>query len=377
MQGGGRKVLHLADVHLDRPFIGLSVPDARERRNELRDALDRALVLAAERGVSAITVGGDLWEDEHVTPDTCKWVADRFARAGIPVVVIAGNHDPLRAGGPYSRVEWPENVHLFPADADVHEFRLGSLSLWGVSWGTVPLHARWLESFRVPEDGRSHVLMLHGTTGGAAFQDRAHCPFTGDAVRAAGFELCLAGHLHSAGMRDGIVLYPGSPEPLAWDETGRHSVAVVELVPGGQPSVGLVDFNHRRYVVRNVDCEGARSSADVERALDDAVADATMEFGEGLCLRALLQGRVEVGCEIDLDALRTRSGGLSMLELRDDTRPAFDLDALAEGHTALATFVQDMNARIDASEPQEREPLELALELGLRAMHGDPLDHAS
>ncbi len=370
-------MLHLADVHLDRPFIGLSVTDARERRNELRDALDRALVLAAERGVSAITVGGDLWEDEHVTPDTCKWVADRFARAGVPVVLIAGNHDPLRAGGPYSRVEWPENVHLFPADANVHEYRLGSLSLWGVSWGAVPLHARWLENVRVPEDGRNHVLMLHGTAGGAAFQDGAHCPFTGDAVRAAGFELCLAGHLHSGGMRDGIVLYPGSPEPLAWDETGRHSVAVVELFPGGQPSVDLVDFNHRRYAVRNVDCEGARSSADVERALDDAVADATTEFGEGLCLRALLQGRVEVGCEIDLNALRTRSGGLLMLELRDDTRPAFDLDALADGHTALATFVRDMNARLDASEPQEREPLELALELGLRAMHGDPLGHAS
>jgi DNA repair exonuclease SbcCD nuclease subunit len=100
MHGGGPKVLHLADVHLDRPFIGLSVAVARQRRNELRDALDRALVLAAERGVSVITLGGDLWEDEHVTPDTCKWVADRFASAGVPVVVIAGNHDPLRAGGP-------------------------------------------------------------------------------------------------------------------------------------------------------------------------------------------------------------------------------------------------------------------------------------
>ncbi len=75
-----------------------------------------------------------------------------------------------------------------------------------------------------------------------------------------GFDLCLAGHLHSGGMRDDLVLYPGSPEPLAWDETGRHCVAVVELVPGRQPGVDLVDFNRRRYAVRNVNCEGARSS---------------------------------------------------------------------------------------------------------------------
>src|SRR6185437_4795784 len=265
---GAVKVLHLADVHLDRPFVGLPLGDARERRNELRAALERALALASEIEVDLITIGGDRGEDEHVTPDTCKWGAGRLARTGVPVCLIAGNHDPLRPGGPYRRTDWPQNVHLFPVGGSgASEFRLGAVSVWGSSWGAVPSHADWLSSFRVPDDGRAHLLLLHGTSGPAAFQDGAHCPFAAQAVRAAGFQLCLAGHLHAAGTRDEIVIYPGSLEPLAWGETDRHGVAIVHLPPGGTAEVELREMNRRRYAELSLSCDGAESSAEVESAL--------------------------------------------------------------------------------------------------------------
>jgi DNA repair protein SbcD/Mre11 len=369
-------LLHLADVHLDRPFGGLSLGDARERRNELRAALERALFVASEVGADAITIGGDLWEDEHVTPDTCRWVAERLAQTGVPVCLVAGNHDPLRPGGPYRRTEWPENVHLFPADASgPSEFRLGNLSIWGISWGPAPLHGEWLGTFKVPDDGRSHVLLLHGTSGAAAFQEGAHCPFTAQAVRASGFQLCLAGHLHAAGVREDTVVYPGSLEPLAWDETDRHGVAIVQMPVQDPPEVELRELNRRRYAERSVNCDGAQSSADVQSALDETIAGALAELGEGLCLRASLEGRIAVDCEIDLPALSTRGAALAMFEIRDKTKPAFDLDALAEGPTALATFVRDLRARLVEAQSEERETLKTALELGLRAMHGDWLGH--
>jgi DNA repair exonuclease SbcCD nuclease subunit len=371
------RVLHLADAHLDRPFVGLPLGDARERRTELRAAMERALGLASEIQADVITIGGDLWEDEHITPDTCKWVAEHLAMTDLPVCVVAGNHDPLRPGGPYRRTEWPENVHIFPAEANgLSEFRLGALSIWGTSWGPAPLRAEWLDAFKVPDDGRAHVLLLHGTSGAAAFQEGAHCPFTAQAVRASGFQLCLAGHLHAAGVREDTVVYPGSLEPLTWDETGSHGVAIVQISLERPPDVELRELNRRRYAERSVNCDGAQSSADVQSALDEAIALALVELGEGLCLRISLEGRIAVDCEIDLPALSRRGSALAMLEIRDQTKPAFDLDALAEGHTALATFVEDMRARLAAAQPGEHETLTTALELGLRAMHGDWLPHA-
>lgn len=369
------KILHIADVHLDRPFVGMSTDTARERRRDLRDAFDRCLALGQSHDVDAVTIGGDLWENEHVTPDTCRWVADRLGRLHLPVVMIAGNHDPLTRGGPYQRVEWPENVHLLPAERGLQKHDVGPVSIWGMSWGASPLTSEALSQFTAPSEG-THLLLLHGTVASAAFQDDAHCRFSAETVRQAGFALCLAGHLHAGGLRDPIVLYPGSPEPLAWDETGQHAAAIIELDDGAPPQTQLIDINERRYAEITVDCGGATSSADIEQALTQAISTVDGPR-EGLCLRAVLRGRVEPDCRIDVSALCDPERGLTQLELRNETQPAFDIEMLAEQPTAIGAFVTSLQKQIEESEQDQRPLLQLALDLGLRAMHGDDLANAS
>ena len=387
------QLLHIADLHLDRPFVGLSPEQARVRRGALRDALDRALHVALDREVELITIGGDLWEEEHVLPDTCRWVADRLDAAGVPVAIVAGNHDPLRRDGAWERTSWPANVTLLGAGA-LHELALGELSVWGASWGAEPLSARFLEGFSVPEDGRSHLLLIHGTfvdaspvparsTEGSssALGERGglHCPFSRESVRRAGFDLCLAGHLHGGGVREGMVVYPGSPEPLAWDETGRHALALVGIEREAAPRVELIDVNSRGVGRIEVDCEGACSSADLERALGSAL-EGVLRAREArplrLSLRAVLLGRIAPDCDVDLERLASIEHGLELLELHDRTSPSFDLDALAAQTSALGAFVRGLRARIEATSPSgdSRRTLELALEMGLKAMHGDRLE---
>lgn len=62
----------MADVHLDRPFVGLARADARARRAEVRETFRKALGIARERSVDVITIGGDLWEDENVVADASQ-----------------------------------------------------------------------------------------------------------------------------------------------------------------------------------------------------------------------------------------------------------------------------------------------------------------
>lgn len=217
----------------------------------------------------------------------------------------------------------------------------------------------------MPADGRRHVLLLHGTCG-TAFDGTPHCPFTAEDVRRAGFDVCLAGHLHAGGVRDGVVVYPGSPEPLTWSENGRHSTAIVDLPEAGEPRIELVDVNAGRYAVVRVDVSGATSSADVEREAVDAVR----KLGDprGLHVRV---GRVEPGCEPCHPGVREAlcAAGPASVELRDNTRPAFDLDALSRGNGARAIFVTRMRGRVAAGD----DASELALELGLRALEGEAL----
>jgi exonuclease SbcD len=399
------KVLHFSDVHLDRPFVGLPRDAARQRRNDLRAAFERCLAAARDHRVDLVTIGGDLWEDENVTADTRNFVAHELERAALPVLLICGNHDPYLAGGHYERTAWPENVHLFRSEqpsAYEHE----DVCMWGISWrGGGSLDVSFLEDFRVPEDGRFHVLLLHGTARtvpayllaqaddaaddaslglstptngrGAAQRSadaaRRYGPFDPARVERAGFALCLAGHLHNA-YQTGRVVYPGSPEPLGWGEVGRHCFAIVELssrevTEGGVAVPQLHDVNRRRYEDRRVVCDGSVSSAAVAERVEAALNDTDPG---AVFLRVDLVGQVAPGCQIDLENLAGRHRErYAALVLRDRTKSEYDLEALARQRTATGQFVRTLRGRIaQAGEPAERETLELALLAGLHALNG-------
>ena len=109
------RLLHLADLHLDRAFAGMGCHGdlARRRRQGLRDALRRAGGEAQRRDCQVITIGGDLYEHERAGPDTGRFLAETFAAwRPMRVVLAAGNHDALLPGSLYARTEWPDNVHL-------------------------------------------------------------------------------------------------------------------------------------------------------------------------------------------------------------------------------------------------------------------------
>src|SRR4051812_33974185 len=149
------RIMHIADVHLDRPFVGMEVEAARARRAGLRTTFDRCLELARSHDVDLVTIGGDLWEDEHVTPDTIRWVADRLGGVGRPVVIVAGNHDPLYPGGPFDRAPFGANVTMLGAAEELDRVDLGTTTVWGSSWRRgIALTARELEGFHAPADGR-------------------------------------------------------------------------------------------------------------------------------------------------------------------------------------------------------------------------------
>lgn len=361
----GLKILHVADCHLDRPFVGLAREAAEDRRRGLRAAVERALAAAAEHDVDVITIGGDLWEDEHVRPDTRAFLAGALERCGVPVLIVAGNHDPLLPGGVYDRTAWPANAHVFPPGS-LSEFPLGDLSIWGASWGAEPLRiADALATFRVPDDGRRHILLIHGTSDGHGFADEgAPGSFTASAVRDAGFALALVGHIHAGSVRDGVV-YPGSPEPLNRKETGTHAVALID-----DADVTLLPINAWHYADVEATCDGAASSADVERTVVSALPE---RRSRELIVRLTLTGTVASGCEIDVGLLTDMHGAeLGGLEVIDATVRPYDVDLLASRPTALGRFVTSMQARIDAADGEaERQVAELALHLGVAAMNAE------
>jgi exonuclease SbcD len=363
------RILHFADLHLDRPFVGLPSHVATRRRHELFEAFRRCLMTAKESDAELITIGGDLWEEEHVTADTRNSVSYELAQAGLPVLIACGNHDPLIEGGSYLRTKWPDNVTVVTRGS-VSEYSFGDVCIWSVSWGGGDLSPLLLERLEAPEDGRTHVLLIHGTSIAAPFADTAgesYCPFDPKLVRRAGLSLCLAGHVHAASFVDDVV-YPGSPEPLGWGEKGRHCVALVDI-KSGDAKVELVEINEKRYEKRDVDCSRCASSAEIDARIVGALTDTDPQ---NVFLRLRLTGEVGPDCAVDRTKIvGQHQDGYAVLIAEDKTEPLLDIDSRAERKSLDGLFVRKLREEIaTASSESERRLAELALQAGLHAIDG-------
>jgi exonuclease SbcD len=91
--GGALKFLHTSDWHIGRAIRGQS------RASEQELALQQVLTHAREQAVDCVLIAGDVFDISAPSPEAETMVYGFFSElhgAGIPAVVIAGNHDHPR-----------------------------------------------------------------------------------------------------------------------------------------------------------------------------------------------------------------------------------------------------------------------------------------
>ena len=113
--------LHTADLHLGAPFRGLAkVSPAWAARlvQAIAEAFDRVIDTAVSHKVDFVVVSGDVFDESRASyGDYLRFFEGMrtLGKAGIPVYLITGNHDPYTSWQ-QSAFSLPENVHMLPAD---------------------------------------------------------------------------------------------------------------------------------------------------------------------------------------------------------------------------------------------------------------------
>src|SRR6266511_1037006 len=93
------RLLQSADLHVDSPMRGLVAYDqapVAELRLATREALANLVDTAIEKAVDAVLLAGDIFDGDWPHYGTgVHFVSEmgRLREAGIPVVMVAGNHD--------------------------------------------------------------------------------------------------------------------------------------------------------------------------------------------------------------------------------------------------------------------------------------------
>lgn len=354
------RILHAADLHLDSAFAGLAEEKAALLRQESRDILRRMVDWANDHAVDVMLLSGDLFDSDRMYSQTARTLAQALARFRGRIFLSPGNHDFCAPGSGYDAVDWPENVHIFTSRRP-QTVLLRSLNA-SVTGAAFTSAEEW-----EPFDGASfsggdapiRLGVLHGEVTRGESKYRAIPPVE---IEKTNLTYLALGHVHRcAGVQragNTAYAYPGCLPGRGFDETGDKGFLYGEITPE-KVELEFIPFAPRRYQSVTADITDRDPADAVRQALDP-------DCGQDICRVLLTGSRRE---NFSLSALTSELSGLcAALELTDETYPEEDVWARCGEDSLRGLFLQNLRARYDGADEDEKRQLLQAARFGLAAL---------
>ncbi|WP_373499223.1 exonuclease SbcCD subunit D [Desulfococcus sp.] len=304
-------IIHTADIHLDSPLRNLPAYEGapvEAIRGAARKAFDGLIEEAVSRPADLLLISGDLYDGDWQDYNTGLYFAARMARlreAGIPVCIIAGNHD---AESRMSRtLRLPDNVHILPAD------RPGTVLLEKIG---VAVHGQGFSAPAVKNNlaarypdalpGVVNIGMLHTcATGREGHEPYAPCSL--DDLRARGYQYWALGHVHQREVlcENPPVIFPGNIQGRHIRETGPKGCMIVTTADGYVSAALFHRLDRIRWERIDVDVRDAADAHDaVGAACDETLRLLEENSGLPMAVRIALSGRSAVHDPLSADPER-------------------------------------------------------------------------
>lgn len=289
--------LHAADIHLDSPLRGLEVyQDApiEQIRGAARRAFDNLVELAIDEEVAFVLLAGDLYDGDWKDYNTGIYFVNRMGRlreAGIPVFMVAGNHD---AASQITRVlHLPDNVTLFShRKCETHILDRLGVAIHGQSFPSRTVADDLTQHYPQGDPALFNIGLLHTSLNGRPGHE-TYAPCTLDALRSKGYQYWALGHVHQQEeiAHDPWIVFPGNIQGRHIRETGVKGCTLVTISDGQVVAVEQRELDVLRWTLCRIDlgrCDNTESVIElIRKAFDDERGRAN---GRPLAIRLALEG---------------------------------------------------------------------------------------
>jgi exonuclease SbcD len=244
------RFIHAADIHLGS-FLHIAgeIPENIQRvfRTATMDAFKRICDAAIRHQVDFIVISGDLYDREARSVAACRLFAEeckRLNEAGIPVYVIAGNHDPLREQ-PYI-FELPQNVKVFGGNEPEAYPVSGKdgqtiARVIGQSYLSRAESRRMHLNYHCPDRGIWNIGLLH-TQLDLGSSTYVPCSLP-ELKEKNDIHYWALGHIHKPQLLTQsipVISYSGIPQGRDFGEDGIGGCILVELDPLKDPKLSFI-----------------------------------------------------------------------------------------------------------------------------------------
>ncbi len=266
-----------ADTHLGSPIrsAALRNPALGDRLKQAsRDTFKDIVDLAISEDVDALVLAGDIFDNDFPDLKSRAFLMTQLSRAsaaGVPTVLIRGNHDALL--DPSVHGDLGPNIHLLhKGNASVE---VAGIMFHGLSFETSHVATSLLPDYPAPVAGRRNVGLMHTSLGGTSGHD-PYAPCAEADLMAHGYDLWCLGHIHAPFVRRSgpvLAVMPGIPQPRHFGERLGGNVALVTLEDSA-PVLEQRTVGHLRFAEIAVDISACGDQQEVLQALDAALKDA-------------------------------------------------------------------------------------------------------
>jgi DNA repair exonuclease SbcCD nuclease subunit len=339
--------LHTADWQIGTRFGQFSAEEGALLTEARFETVERIARLAAEKGVDAVLVAGDVFDQQTVSDRVIRRLFATMAGYTGPWFLISGNHDAAMPESVWSRAGHlnciPANVQLLLTPQTV-SFNAGFSVL------AAPLTQRhtyddvtaFFDTAETPA-GHIRIGLSHGSVMGRLPDaiDSAN-PIAEDRAVRASLDYLALGDWHGVYQVDDRTWYAGTPETDRFRNNRSGMVLEVEIdAPGSIPVVTehrTTKFNWERWeetlsVPSDLDLLEEKLSRLVNRDVLNISISGTLDMAGSRRLEAAIEQAAAV-----VRAVRCDMEGLRLAPT------AADLDALGAGNGYLANVVASLKA---------------------------------
>ena len=371
------KILHTADLHLDYGFTAGTLPYhiIKDRQGELLEAFDKIIEIAKQEKVELLLMSGDFFEQRYIQTSTIRYVNQRLGELdNTYVFILPGNHDPYHMLPYYKNYSWSKNIFIF---TDVYEkvcLQDLDVVVHGIGFGYQEESRALLEGLDMNSSSKINILMLHGSdmTSSPAKKSK-YLPFNYSDLVCSGFDYIALGHFHQYKEYEDIygkviAAYPGSPEPLGFDELGKHGIILGEISKE-QNNISMIPISKRQYYSFNVDITNL---IDINKIKEKVIQVITSHCPEKNLFTIRFMGCYlwEMGESISF--IESQFKDLAyFIQFKDDTEPIYNIKHFTDSNTLLSSYILEIQNKLQQeNKPNQRKILKKAIKIGSEVLRG-------
>ena len=385
------RFIHAADPHLDSPLQGLEAHEgapAELLRGATRRAFENLVNFAIDERVDFVVIAGDIYDGDWKDYSTGLFFRGQMVRLcdkGIPVYLIAGNHDAASVIS--KKLSLPANVHVFSTRT------VESLDVPG---HPVVIHGRGFPNRAVPENlvkdypaavqDKFNVGLLHTSLTGRPGHD-PYSPCSEADLREKGYGYWALGHIHQPEVvsKDPWIVFAGNCQGRHARETGPRGCRLVTV--DDSLSVQSVDWQTLdvvRWQELTVDLSGVENDSEALRRVGEAMDNAVIAAeGRLVAARIVITGTTSLHGSLHRDVQRWRAELLAKAQdqgaeaiwierIEVSTAPVYDVaqlverdaltkivvESLDQAHNELGTLPTEIQEMLGVLPPEVRREVE-------------------